>query len=301
MPEPDFKEQLESTANLALSAELKADLDVIMFLNDPRHSAPSLSSALADLVPNAEEAAGAILERRGKLGAFTQYSDLNDIAGLDPKALNALMQSGLQPEWLEKSASSTSVKVSLGFLSTLYAGALWWGPLLPSFKWGNNPWLGGASVGDLGICYDLKQSIYDKRIKPAENEVKGLEAKLEKLEEKPKTPENDKHIAVVKKQLANADNKLAEASKPLQKLKDYADAGDKEHAWWIIRSNVLNYIKRLKDDLVVQEKLKTDAVTAGKPDEANKAQEAINGLTSSIKGWQNSVTATDAKVTAKAP
>ena len=142
MPEPDFKEQLESTANLALSAELKADLDVIMFLNDPRHSAPSLSSALADLVPNAEEAAGAILERRGKLGAFTQYSDLNDIAGLDPKALNALMQSGLQPEWLEKSASSTSVKVSLGFLSTLYAGALWWGPLLPSFKWGNNPWRG---------------------------------------------------------------------------------------------------------------------------------------------------------------
>jgi hypothetical protein len=301
MPEPDFKEQLESTANLALSAELKADHDVIMFLNDPRHSAPSLSSALADLVPNAEEAAGAILERRGKLGAFTQYSDLNDIAGLDPKALNALMQSGLQPEWLEKSAPSTSVKVSLAFLSTLYAGALWWGPLLPSFKWGKNPWLGGASVGDLGTCYDLKQSIYDKRIKPAENEVKGLEAKLEKLEKKQQSPENDKRIDAVEKQLAKADNELAEASKPLQKLKDYADAGDKEHAWWIIRSNVLDFIKHLKMDLDVQKKLKAEALAAGNQDDANKAQKAIDGLIPSIKNWQDSVAETDAKVKAKAP
>ena len=212
------------------------------------------------------------------------------------------MQSGLRPQWLEKTPPSTSVKVSVAYLSALHAGALWWGPLLAAFTWGRNPWLAAnANAGDLGHCYDMKQKMYDDRIKPLEKEVKGLETKLAKLKKKPPTPHNQRHIKAVENNLENAKNKLAEALKPLQKLKDYADAGDKEHAWWIIRANILKLIEKLKADLRVQKARKAEAINNTDAAEANDAQAAIDGLEATIKDWGDSVTKTDAKVTAKQP
>ncbi|WP_108883234.1 hypothetical protein [Anderseniella sp. Alg231-50] len=302
MPEPDFKDELDPLANIATAAELQADLDVLMFLNDPQHTDASLAAALKEFVADAGQAAAGILERRGKVGALTRYSELGEIAGLDPKSMEALMQSGLRPDWLTKSPPSTSVKVSVAYLSALHAGALWWGPLLASFAWGSNPWLvANANAGDLGYCYGLKQKMYDDRIKPLERDVKRLEVKLEKLEKKPSTPQNQQQIAAVEKNLETADDKLAEALKPLEKLRDYADADDREHAWWIIRANVYEYIKALKADLRVQQARKAKAVNAGNAAEANKAQAAITGLQDSIKEWGDSITKTDAKVTAKQP
>ena len=76
MPEPDFKDELDPMANVATAVELQADLDVLMFLNDPQHTAASLATALKEYVEDAGQAAEGILERRGKIGAFTSHSEL---------------------------------------------------------------------------------------------------------------------------------------------------------------------------------------------------------------------------------